>query len=267
MPIGKHETIEESADFPDAHEEHFDLFHVDSLGSTLVISDIHVPYHDRITAELAVAEAKRRNVGLVILNGDILDYHELSVHDKDPRAPRYIGELATGKQFLTWLRKQLPTARIIYKQGNHEDRLERYILRNAPALFGIEAISTPELLEFKKHGIEWVADKRIIALGKLNVIHGHEYRGGVSSPVNPARGLYMKARSVAMAGHHHQTSEHHSRDIRGKPEAAWSLGCCCSLTPKYLPINGWNHGFAFVELYAGGDFSVENKRVLGGKIV
>ncbi len=112
-----------------------------------------------------------------------------------------------------------------------------------------------------------MADNRIVSLGRLNVIHGHEYKGGVSSPVNPARGLYLKARSVAMAGHHHQTSEHHTRDIRGKAEAAWSLGCACFLSPGYMRFNHWNHGFAFVTLDESGEFMVENKRVMGGKIV
>jgi predicted phosphodiesterase len=266
LPIGKHETIEESVEFPAAHQEHFEPFHIEDECSTLVISDIHIPYHDRTTVELAIAEAKRRNVKLVILNGDILDYHELSVHDKDPLAPRYVSELATGKQFLTWLRHQLPKARIVYKQGNHEDRLERYVLRNAPAFWGIEAITTPELLEFKRHSIEWVADKRIIALGKLNVIHGHEYRGGVSSPVNPARGLYLKAGAFVMAGHHHQSDEYHNKGVRGNIESTWSLGCGCHLQPAYLRFNRWSHGFAFVETYKEGNFFVENLKIINGKL-
>lgn len=267
LPVGKHELEFDASGLPDPFPESFEPFTVDNSGQWLVISDIHIPYHDRTTLELALKEAKRRRVVGVILNGDILDCHELSDHDKDPRAPRYVEELQTGKQFLGWLRKQLPNARIIYKQGNHEDRLERYLIRKAPVFFGLEAVTTPALLGLNQHGIEWVADKRIIMLGKLNVIHGHEYRGGVSSPVNPARGLYLKARSVAMAGHHHQTSEHHAKDIRGRAEAAWSLGCACYLQPAYMRFNGWNHGFAFTDLYEDGDFSVENKRVLNGKIV
>jgi hypothetical protein len=166
-----------------------------------------------------------------------------------------------------WLRQQFPKALIVMKEGNHEQRLIRFLIRKAPVFFGIDAVSTPSLLELKKLGIEWIADKRTITIGALNLIHGHEYRGGVSSPVNPARGLYLKARSVAMAGHHHQTSEHHARDIRGRAEAAWSLGCACFLSPEYMPHNNWNHGFAFVELSGDGQFVVENKRVLNGKIV
>ena len=266
LPPGKHEDIDVSG-LPDPFPQTFTPFPITDAGHWLVISDIHVPYHDKTTVSLAIAAAKRRGVKGVILNGDIADCHELSDHDKDPRMPRYIEELQTAKQLLAWIRKQLPGVRIFYKEGYHENRLTRYLTRKAPAFFGLEAVSWPSLLDLKTFGVEWVADKRTITLGRLNIIHGHEYRGGVSSPVNPARGLYLKARSVAMAGHHHQTSEHHARDIRGRAEAAWSLGCACFLSPEYMPHNNWNFGFALAELSSDGEFMVENKRVLGGKIV
>lgn len=146
-------------------------------------------------------------------------------------------------------------------------RLPRYILKNAPALFALQGVGLHAWLGLSETGIEWVPDKKVIQLGKLNVIHGHEYRGGAGSSVNPARGLYLKARSVALCGHHHRTSEHHARNIRDQHEAAWSVGCACYLHPRWLPLNDWNLGFAFVHVEPDGNFMVENRRVLNGKIV
>ena len=242
-------------------------YKVGALGWWLVLGDIHLPYHDRTTLELAVKEAKKRKACGILLNGDLLDSHEVSDHDKDPRAPRYVEEIEHGKDFLSWLRQQFPKAQIVLKEGNHEERLVRYIVKRAPALFGLEGTTLPELLHTRDLGIEWVGGRRVIEVGKLNVIHGHEYRGGVSTSVNPARGLYMKARSVALCGHWHRTGEHHDRDIRGKPEAAWSVGCACDLSPQYAPLNSWNHGFAFIHLGRSGWFEVENKRVYDGRVV
>jgi predicted phosphodiesterase len=253
--------------FPEAIHQVYEPYVIDRPGKWGVISDIHLPHHDRTTVELFVAEAKRRGCIGIILDGDTLDSHEISDHDKDPTAPRYVREIEVCRELLAWLRKQFPKGEIVYKDGNHEERLERYIIRKAPAFFGMACLSIPELLQFDEFGIEYVGDQRVITLGNLNVLHGHEYRGGVSSPVNPARGLYLKARSVAMAGHHHQTSEHHAKDVRQRAEAAWSLGCACFLNPRYLRQNNWNNGFAFVETDSRGEFVVENKRVLGGKIV
>jgi len=266
MPAAKQETIE-AAGLPDAHREEYTPHTITTPGTWLILSDIHCPYHDRTTIELAVREAKRRGVVGVILNGDTLDSHEVSRHDKDPSAPRYVEEIATCRKLLAYIRGQLPAAEMVLKEGNHEERLGAYIIQRAPALFGLEGIDIPALLHLADIGAEWITGRRVIALGKLNVIHGHEFPGGCTSPVNPARGLYLKARSVAICGHHHQTSEHHARNIRARPEAAWSLGCACFLFPRYMPLNNWNHGFAFAEIDARGEFSVDNKRVFGGKIV
>lgn len=265
LPRAKHETAVVSSGLPDAHVESYLPFTIDTPGQWLILSDIHVPYHDRTTLELAVTEAKRRGVVGVLLNGDTLDSHEISNHDREPSAPRYVDEIDTGKKLLAWIRAQFPKARIVLKEGNHEERLRRYIIQRAPALFGLEGIDLPDLMHLADCGAEWVCDKRVIQLGKLCVVHGHEYRGG--GGVMPARWLYLRAKYVSMCGHFHRSSEHGERNIRGTEERSWSLGCACFLYPRYMPLNSWNHGFAFVDLFADGGFSVENKRVFKGAIV
>jgi predicted phosphodiesterase len=265
LPAAKHEQIADMLGMPAPHPESYEPFKIDTPGRWLILSDIHAPYHDRTTLELAVTEAKRRGVVGVLLNGDTLDSHEISNHDKDPSAPRYIDEIDTARKLLAWLRAQLPGARLVLKEGNHEERLERYVIQRAPALFGLEGIDLPSLLHFRDVGAEWVSGRRVIALGKLCVVHGHEYRGG--GGVNPARWLYLRARYVSICGHFHRSSEHGERNIRGTEERAWSLGCACYLFPRYMPLNSWNHGCAFVEVSGDGNFAVENKRVFGGKLV
>lgn len=266
LPAGKHEQDADVSGLPSPHPEDYTPHEITAAGRWLVLSDIHAPYHDRATIEAAAREAKRRGVVGVLLNGDTLDSHEVSRHDKDPRAPRYVEEVEIGRQLLAWLRGQFPKAELLLKEGNHEERLEAYIVQRAPALFGLDGLDLPGLLRFDDVGATWVTGRRVIALGKLNVVHGHEFLGGCTSPVSPARGLYLKARSVAMCGHHHQTSEVHSRNIRQRPESAWSLGCACFLHPRYMPLNNWNHGFAIVEVSDDGEFVVENRRVRNGRL-
>ncbi len=267
LPLHLPTPTSESILLPDPVELKYTPFVVSTPGTWLVIGDIHMPFHDKKTIELAVDEARRRSVVGVVLNGDILDCAEVSEHDRDPDSLELVDEIEMGKQFLAWLRSKLRGARIIYKCGNHDDRIPRYVMRRAPALFKLAGNSLEHWIKAADQGVEWVRDKRVIMLGKLNVIHGHEYRGGAGSAVNPARGIYLKARSVVIVGHHHRTSEHHARNIRDNHEAAWSVGCACFLSPAWLPLNDWNHGFAFVTVDGAGDFIVENKRVLGGKVV
>lgn len=235
-------------------------------GHWLVLSDVHLPHHDKTTCELAINEARRCNAAGVFLNGDILDSGEISDHKKHKSDPRYRDELEMGRQFLRYLRSRMPKARIIYKQGNHELRLSAYVVRNAPALEGVPGVSLPEFLSMKDYGVEWVGDMRVVRLGKLNVVHGHEYRGGVGG-VSPARWLWLKARAVAMCGHFHRSGDHFSRNILNYNEGAWSVGCACYLHPEWLPLNDWNHGFAMVELAGDGNFKVRNLRVLNGEVV
>lgn len=239
---------------------------IDDVGSWLVLSDLHLPYHDVAAVNLAINAGKRAKCVGVLLNGDILDSHEISRFDHDPTAPRYVAERDCALLFLAHLRASFPKARIIFKEGNHDERLAKYLMSRAPALFGFSEIMLPAILKLSDFKVEHVGDKRVVRLGKLNVLHGHEYPGGTVSPVNPARGLFLKARSVALCGHHHQTSEHHEPDVTGSPQAAWSMGCLCQLHPSYMPLNKWNHGFAVVHIADGGSFAVRNYRIIDGAV-
>lgn len=235
-------------------------------------------YSLEVTNRPRVLRVERQGIGdVVVLQTSSKTYlaegfcshncHELSTFDRDPRAPRYVEERQAVMGFLAYLRYRLPKSRIIYKVGNHEERLDRYLMRHAPALFGLEALGMPQLFALRDHGIEYVGDRRVIHLGKLAVIHGHEFRPQVSTPVNPARGVFLRARTSVLTSHWHQTSEHNAPTIGGKAQAAWSIGCACQLHPPYMPLNNWGNGWAMVELAKDGGFAVRNCRVIGGEVV
>lgn len=252
---------------PDPIERDTSPIVLDNPGHWLILSDVHIPFHDKTTIELAAKRAKDRNVTGIVLNGDILDCLGLSskFHAR-PDDHTFKLERQYGIQFFAWLRFQFPKARIVYKLGNHEERLENYVAEKAPQLFDIAELSMSSLLELEAVGAELVQDCRLIYVGKLPVLHGHEYRQGISAPVNPARGWFLKAVHTILVGHSHQTSEHHARDVTGKAIATWSTGCACHLKPRYDPFAKWNHGFAFVEVANNGDFTVTNHRVLDGVV-
>jgi len=239
-------------------------FVVNSPGLWGILCDIHVPCHDKTSLETAVRYLKRLKPKGIVLNGDTLDSHELSDHDRRPDMTRYKDEIEICRQLLQWLRRTFPAAQIVFKHGNHEERLERYLFQRAPALAELPGVDIPTWCHFNDLGIENVTDRRKIKLGKLNLLHGHEYpRGG---GVNPARWLYLKARSVAAIGHFHRTSMHHARNLDNKYEVAWSIGCLCDLSPHWLPYNDWDHGFATCELSQDGSFHFETKRIINGTV-
>ena len=238
-----------------------------------VISDAHWPFHDLrqdndgnfYGAYLTAIEwLKEQKIGTLILNGDMLDCFNLSSHEKIERKRSWKWELDVSRAMIKHLREFFgDKVRIVYREGNHEERFKRYIAGKAKELEG--SIWLEELLGLREHGIEWVQDRDKIVAGKLWIDHGHEWFGG--GGVNPARNYRMKAVDNVLVGHVHKTStDLFRKPLDGSFIAGWSVGCLCDLNPRYAPRNNWNHGVALVELEADGNFTVHNKVILQGKV-
>jgi len=249
---------------PESEESKYEPYTIKAK-KLAVLSDIHVPYHsiDAITAAFdKIAEEKP---DAILLNGDTIDFYQLSRFQKDARKRSVAHELQALNEFLDVL--QQFNTKIIYKLGNHDERYEHYLMLKAPELLGIPEFKFENLLKAGERKMDVVGEKRVIKANKLNIIHGHEYPS-VFSPVNIARGLYMKGKVSAMQGHNHQVSEHTETDMNGEITTTWSLGCLCELNPAYMPLNRWSQGFAMVDLSDNGkDFEVRNYRIFKGKIL
>jgi len=233
----------------------------------LILSDIHVPYHsiDAITA--ALQYAKKSKPDALLLNGDTIDCHRLSRFIKDPKKRNFKLELDTFKALFDVLEKELK-CKMYFKIGNHEERYEHFLYEKAGELVGVEEFEFENIIKARARGIEIIGDKRPMKLNNLWGIHGHEYIGGITAPVNPARGLFLKAKVSCFQGHNHNTSQHSEPTLTGKLVTTWSLGCLSELHPAYMPLNKWNHGFAEVDLDPNGeDFEFHNYRIFKGKVL
>jgi predicted phosphodiesterase len=231
-----------------------------------VFSDLHIPYHNPQAVEVAIRHLKNAKCNVLLINGDLGDFYACSRHEKDPRR-RLADELDAIRQFLFWLRSQFPKQRILYKIGNHETNLERYLMREAPVLLGVPDFTIRDVLKLDSFKIEVVESLQLIQAGKLSIYHGHELPQGMSSPVNPARGLWMRVQETILCGHWHRTSEHtETTGISRKVSSCWSVGCLCDLSPDYAIVNRWNHGFAIVDIDKDGSFEVHNHKIIDGRV-
>lgn len=235
---------------------------------TLLISDIHIPYHDLEALMLALNDGIEEGVDSIIIDGDLIDFHRISRFDAEPNSRSVKYELDLTQEFFDLLRELFPTQAIYYKLGNHEYRWESFFKTKALEMFGDEYFTLKERLNLDQWSIELIEHMTLIKYGKLNILHGHEFGNAFFSPVNPARGLFLRAKSSTIAGHNHQTSEHHENNINGDSIACWSIGCLCELSPDYRPFafSKWNHGFAILSKTEDGNFSVKNKRIIKGKV-
>jgi predicted phosphodiesterase len=232
-----------------------------TTSKTLVLCDVHIPYQDNAALAAAIDYGVKCGCTGVVLLGDILDCHELSDHEKDPEARTFKEEKDAAVAFLSLLREKFPAAKIVYRQGNHEARMQRYLGRNAPALLGCEEYRIDVILKLFDQRIDWVDGKRRIKIGPhFSLFHGDEYPG--QGGVNPARSLFLKSGVCAGAGHNHRTTEHTDRNADDGVVGCWSFGCLCDLHPLYMPYNKWNHGFGIVDLAPDGNFKVHNHKII-----
>lgn len=231
-----------------------------------VLSDIHVPYHSIDALTCAFDKIADEKPDAILLNGDTIDFYGLSRFMKDPRKRSVADELEALNDFLNVLQRF--GAKVYYKLGNHDERYEHFLMHKAPELLGIREFQFENLLKADERGMDVIADKRIIKANELNIIHGHEFGQSIFSPVNIARGLFLRGKVTAMQGHNHSVSEHTESNMNGDITTTWSLGCLCELNPSYLPINKWSHGMAIVDLSENGkEFHVRNYRIYKGKIL
>jgi len=177
---------------PESDETEFFPYTLPDLKSVLLLSDIHIPYHsiDALTACFTYAENEQPDA--VLLNGDTIDFFKLSRFAKDPKARSFAHELLAFKQFFEAVQKIFPAAKIYFKSGNHEERYDHFLWMKAGELDGVEEFKLENIIKARANGIEFIGDKRIIKLGHLNVLHGHEFGGSIFSPVNIARGLFLR---------------------------------------------------------------------------
>ena len=233
----------------------------------LIVSDIHLPYHDIDAIEIALEKAYKNGVDSIYLNGDILDFYQVSRFTKEGGAMSIKEERDMFFEFIGWIKSNFDVP-IYFKSGNHEERLAKYINDKAPDLAQLPELTLSGFLKLDDLGVQFVDGRQKAMMGKLIVVHGHEFGESIFSPVNPARGLFLRAKSSTLAGHNHQTSEHHENNLKNDSMACFSTGCLCQLTPNYRPFayTKWNHGFAIVEIDADDTFEVSNYRIIDGKV-
>jgi predicted phosphodiesterase len=235
-------------------------------GKWLIISDVHVPYQDETALLAALDYGVKEGCKHVCINGDFYDFYKISQWERDPEMRNPQEELDTGRPILEQIAKAFP-GRHVYKIGNHEDRYERHLQSVSPELAACRAFRLVKFLELEDIGFEMVASKQEYAIGKLPIYHGHELPKGLTNPVNIARGVYLRTQDPGLVGHWHKTSDHTETSARkGRMTVTHSTGCLCDLKPGYAPVNSWNHGFAILDLAKGGEYQLDNKRILNGKV-
>lgn len=230
---------------------------------TFVLPDLHIPYH--LPKELAACLRLAQSIGpkRIVLIGDVIDCMTISRFDKNPaRKATLADEINTTRKFLSDLRLRFPDAEIHYCEGNHEDRLRKYLWRKSPELAGLQGLSIPDLLHLSDLKIAW--QPQCVRIGKLAYTHANRIRKPAGQT---ARVMSDEWISSIICGHSHRQGRCPRTTPAGLHDA-YEAGCLCDyrLLDYVDSVPNWQVGAATVTTFSDGNFAVDFVAIVDGKV-
>lgn len=138
--------------------------------NVFVIPDVHVPYHDKKAWSLCLSVVEEVKPDVVVVIGDFADFYSISTFDKDPsRNLNLKWEVACVNAELDRLCQAAGNSQVVFLEGNHEDRLRRYLWKKAPELFGLT--NTRELFKIGERGWKFIKYGDFYRRGRVTYVH------------------------------------------------------------------------------------------------
>ena len=210
--------------------------------------DIHWSERDEAALEVAWQAWLRFKPDHTVVGGDLLNVGALSRHDgirldEDENYDYVESDLKPARSFVESLTKK---SRVTLLEGNHDDRLERWMLRTdggrafqslLPSRY-LGRLPGVKYLQFS--GDDW--RKQHLRLSpKLAVVHG--WTAGKAALDRHLE--WAKPISIVFF-HTHRLAAKSIRLYDGSSQTAVNGGCLCKLQPVYAhngsPMD-WDHGF------------------------
>lgn len=218
---------------------------------------------------------------IIHLLGDIVSFDGVSGYMHDARHHASLeSEIAMVKKFLDRLsyhvKKANKNAQIIFHSGNHEERLIKYLYRNASSLANIideedndYIISIPHIFELKKRGIKHIDYSDEYVYKGLCIEHGDMAR---QKSGFTAHGMLTKRMRSGISGHTHRLA--HIMQTHSNKEYFWiENGCLCNLRfhSPYSRYNDWQQGFSIASYEKGKWYPqivpiIDNEFYVNGKL-
>lgn len=142
---------------------------MEKLKKIAFMGDAHRPYHHKKAWQLFMNVMKEFAPDTFVCMGDLADFYGVSSFSKNPEGRMsFTDEVVDCNDALDEL-DSIGSSRRIFVAGNHEDRLARYLQKEAPELFGL--VDVPKLFRLDLRGWEYVPYKSHIKIGKLYCTH------------------------------------------------------------------------------------------------
>lgn len=235
----------------------------------IIANDVHGVMMDRPAVDAFLSDLNRWNPDEIVLNGDIIEcggflaaHHTLGYVAQTTY--NYQDDVAAANWFLDQVQAAAPKAQIHFIEGNHEDRVERWVvdqtLRHTRDSEFLRQLVSPEYLlklnhrgiAFYRRSVEHVPGlpPGWIKLGKIFFVHE------LSGSKNAARDSVSRTAGNVVYAHTHR-EDSASIVLPGVGLVkAWNPGCLCQLRPlwRHSDPTGWSHGYGVQIIEKSGDF-------------
>ena len=212
----------------------------------------------------------------IILIGDFLTLNCLSAWDKNKRlkmeGKRYFSEIDAGNEALDKMlnpiiddnkkrrkrKEKQYKPKIVYLEGNHEDRLNRYFDTD-PTFMG--RLNVKEDLKLDDRGIDWVPYREYYYTNDIGFTHVPFNKVAPISGVDITRKAQMVTVKSVVFGHIHEQHLSHVHKI-GMPHLQDTYCCGCFISKKEDYVHGrvtnyWR-GVTILHPYKLGRFDIES---------
>lgn len=165
-------------------------------GTVVIFSDAHL-HPSRgysIAAKALIKLVEELKPYAIIDNGDLLDFSSISRHDPLgwDDSVTIADELDIGFKFLSELKEKSPSSRCISLQGNHTDRMDKFLVKHCPQFKGLKGFKySDQLPEGWEYSLSAMINDDTIIL--------HQFHGGVHSAYNNV----VKSGLNILTGHTH----------------------------------------------------------------
>lgn len=220
--------------------------------SVMHLCDIHEPFSYKPAVDTALDMVEIVQPSVIFVGSDFWDFYLISSFGTDPNVASKVDsydELEAleirWNQHIRSVKMKSPDSMLVYLNGNHENRIISYLLKNA---VNVSKTVMRELYRIIRCGdsVLHIGDIDHVRLGPLQVEHGVRYN--VHAP--KSRLVDEGGQISLMFGHGHKTKYYQMRGADFSASAIMS-GCLCELNPHYMrrgqnTLSGekWEHGTA-----------------------
>jgi UDP-2,3-diacylglucosamine pyrophosphatase LpxH len=186
----------------------------------------------------------------------------------------YAEDVEACNQFLDAIQKRAPKATIEYLFGNHEARVERWVitqtLRNKrDGEFLMKTFAAENSLSLERRGIQFF--KQGVFYDGLplpaTIRRGHcHFTHGIYTSSNAAAAHLRKYGGNVVFGHTHRADSYTIRTVKAGVIGAWNPGCLCQLQRlwNHTALTDWSHGYG-LQVVQGDEFLHINVPIIDGK--